>query len=807
MIKLFDVSKKYVINKTEQIHALNNVTLEFADTGLVFVLGKSGSGKTTLLNVLGGLDSATSGQIEIDGVLLDEFGGKDYDNYRNFKVGFVFQDYNLIEDYNVGENIALALELQKVAGKEEKVKQVLEQVGLGGYEKRKIKQLSGGQKQRIAIARALVKSPCLILADEPTGNLDSSTSREIYDILKELSKKCLIIVVSHDVDSAEIYGDRIIKMRDGFVSEDIERTQASAIDNSREKNTEIVKERKVSGNISFLSTLKMSLKNLWKRKFRMLVTAILFFVTLSMFGAGVSILTKNQNERYREAYLQEGLNFFTLLRWDNGNFSSEEADELITENPENSIIKNYKVRLDPLELESTDSYDYYPKSLGYASVININQLNYYGFEIDGALPIEGEREILITKYIAEWILYRQDAYCLKYGLRSMNDLIGHEFHFRNMDSIRISGIIDTRIPDKYEKLKNDDTSVWKPNILTGTDNPHKRFQNYMENSIHLNVWMNQDFYNSFLGDEYYGSFQYYDDFNSLNESSVALSDTKNITLDLSKVDFFAERRMPRKGEIIIDSRTGKDYVRSEQFIGSAPTHYIEMTVKPRLVSGVSPIKMKFEIIGMVKDEFANDIKTSILSEEDMSLINKKDIVQTFTIALSDKKSDAELFQFINSKGYYNYYINDYVYEQVFDVNNSLTYALDVAKWIFLGVAIFTILMMLNFIISTINDTKKQIGILRAIGVKQINVYAVFLYEMLILCLIVALISVLGVFGISQIMGNFISRSSPIVNATSIMPLSAASVFSMLGFGIIVALLGSAIPILTKTRKKPIDLLR
>lgn len=235
MIKLLDVSKEYVINKTEQIHALNNVTLEFTDTGLVFVLGKSGSGKTTLLNVLGGLDSATSGKIEIDGVLLDEFGGKDYDNYRNFKVGFVFQDYNLIEDYNVEENIALALELQKVEGKEEKVKQVLEQVGLGGYEKRKIKQLSGGQKQRIAIARALVKSPCLILADEPTGNLDSSTSREIYDILKELSKKCLIIVVSHDIDSAEIYGDRIIKMCDGFVSEDIVQTQTSAIDKSREK--------------------------------------------------------------------------------------------------------------------------------------------------------------------------------------------------------------------------------------------------------------------------------------------------------------------------------------------------------------------------------------------------------------------------------------------------------------------------------------------------------------------------------------------------------------------------------------------
>ena len=220
MIRLENVSKTYIVNKNKSVEALKNVNLEFGEKGLVFILGKSGCGKTTLLNIIGGLDSATSGNIYVNEKPIDEFGGKDFDTYRNYQVGFVFQEYNLLDEYNVRDNIALALELQNCKEKQQKIDETLKQVELSGFDEHKVKQLSGGQKQRVSIARALVKDPMIILADEPTGNLDSTTSDGIYKLLKDLSRDKLIIVVTHDSESAEIYGDRIVKMKDGQIVDD-----------------------------------------------------------------------------------------------------------------------------------------------------------------------------------------------------------------------------------------------------------------------------------------------------------------------------------------------------------------------------------------------------------------------------------------------------------------------------------------------------------------------------------------------------------------------------------------------------------
>ncbi len=228
MIEIKNIVKTYRPKKGGVVKALDNVSLKFPERGLVFVLGKSGSGKSTLLNVMGGLDNADSGEIIIKGKSSKDFSAGDFDSYRNTYLGFIFQEYNILEDFNVGANIALALKLQGEKATDQKISAILDEVGLSGYGKRKPNELSGGQKQRVAIARALVKNPEIIMADEPTGALDSKTGIQVFDTLKKLSKDKLVIVVSHDREFAEEYGDRVIEFKDGAVISDIEKHRIDA---------------------------------------------------------------------------------------------------------------------------------------------------------------------------------------------------------------------------------------------------------------------------------------------------------------------------------------------------------------------------------------------------------------------------------------------------------------------------------------------------------------------------------------------------------------------------------------------------
>lgn len=236
MLEVKNLTKVYKTKGGADVNALDGVTMQFPETGMVFLLGKSGSGKSTLLNVCGGLDSPTSGEIIVKGRSSKHFSQSDFDSYRNTFIGFIFQEYNILNEFSVEDNIALALELQGKPKDKKAIAELLEEVDLTGYAKRKPNTLSGGQKQRIAIARALVKQPEIIMADEPTGALDSATGKQVFDTLKKLSKSKLIVVVSHDRDFAEQYGDRIIELKDGKIISDITKAKEE--------------QRPISGNVT-----------------------------------------------------------------------------------------------------------------------------------------------------------------------------------------------------------------------------------------------------------------------------------------------------------------------------------------------------------------------------------------------------------------------------------------------------------------------------------------------------------------------------------------------------------------------------
>jgi putative ABC transport system permease protein len=268
MLKLVDIKKSYLV-AGNLFPALNGIHLEFKNNEFVSILGQSGSGKTTMLNLIGGLDRYSSGDLLIDGKSTKEFKDQDWDAYRNATIGFVFQSYNLISHLSVLDNVEMALRLSGVSPKERKERSmsVLTEVGLKDHIYKRPNQLSGGQMQRVAIARALVNNPKILLADEPTGALDSVTSVQIMQLIQKISKDRLVIMVTHNSEIAKRFSDRIVKLVDGVVVEDTRPVQPQDMFS----NEKLINKKT---SMSYLTALKTSFKNLLTKKGRTLLTSI-----------------------------------------------------------------------------------------------------------------------------------------------------------------------------------------------------------------------------------------------------------------------------------------------------------------------------------------------------------------------------------------------------------------------------------------------------------------------------------------------------------------------------------------------------
>ena len=285
MIKLTDINKSYKVGK-RQVHALKDINIEFANQEFVSILGPSGCGKTTLLNIIGGLDVYSSGELLIDGVDTTNYKASDWDIYRNTEVGFVFQNFNLINHLSVLKNVELSLTLSGISRSERKKRalEALGQVGLLDEVKKKPNQLSGGQQQRVALARAIVNNPRIILADEPTGALDSETSMQIMEILKEISKSKLVIMVTHNEELANLFSTRIIKLFDGKVINDNNPTTVHT-----EQSEAKIKKRKVT--MSFFSAMVLSLKNLLTKYIRTTLTVLAGCIGIVGVGLVIAVST------------------------------------------------------------------------------------------------------------------------------------------------------------------------------------------------------------------------------------------------------------------------------------------------------------------------------------------------------------------------------------------------------------------------------------------------------------------------------------------------------------------------------------
>ena len=329
MLEIKNITKVYKTGTFIQ-RALDDVTINFRDNEFVSILGPSGSGKTTLLNIIGGLDQYTSGDLKINDISTKKYKDKDWDRYRNHKVGFIFQNYNLITHQNILSNVELALTLSGISKKNRRKRAIeaLEKVGLKDHINKKPNQLSGGQMQRVAIARALVNNPSIILADEPTGALDTKTSEQIMNLLSEIAKDKLVIMVTHNPDLAEAYSTRIVRVKDGKVTDDSNPYDGSLRykDKAKEKKT----------NMSFFTALMLSLNNLMTKKGRTILTA--FAGSIGIIGISLILSLSNGVQTYIDNVQEDTLTSYPLT------IERESVDftNMVAIMEENNNVKKHK---------------------------------------------------------------------------------------------------------------------------------------------------------------------------------------------------------------------------------------------------------------------------------------------------------------------------------------------------------------------------------------------------------------------------------------------------------------------------------
>ena len=392
MLELNKIRKSYKTADYTQV-ALDDISLEFRKNEFVSILGPSGSGKTTLLNIIGGLDRYDSGDLIINGKSTKDFKDKDWDQYRNNSIGFIFQSYNLIGHISVLNNVEMSMTLSGVGKKEKRQRalEVLERVGLKEHAHKKPNELSGGQMQRVAIARALVNNPEIILADEPTGALDSVTSVQIMDLIKEISKDKLVIMVTHNPELAEKYSSRIIKLLDSKIIDDTNPYKASKKE-KEEAEKESKKSRKTS--MSFWTALSLSINNLKTKKGRTILTA--FAGSIGIIGIAAIMSLSNGVQSYIDRTQEETLSSYPLTIQEqtidasamievmmgqaNIDTSTQEEGKVYSNNVMTDVMSTMSSKIEENNLEkfkqhidsNSETLNQYLTAVGYDYNLNLN---------------------------------------------------------------------------------------------------------------------------------------------------------------------------------------------------------------------------------------------------------------------------------------------------------------------------------------------------------------------------------------------------------------------------------------------------
>ncbi len=797
MLALKNVKKTYTTS-LDKVHAVDDITLELPDKGLVFIMGESGSGKTTLLNLLSGLDNCTEGTISSDAdEEITSFDEKQWDTYRNKHMGIVFQSFNLIDDMTVMENLALPLRILDLPKQEEikKVREILEYVNLSGYEDRKTYELSAGQKQRIAIARAIIKRPDILLADEPTGNLDPENSKQIFELLEEISKNCLVVVITHDNISAYKYADRIIKISAGKVIEDINNKKSKELvryprlfeivnknsgkitveeininefdikkqildevnasenipetveltikidlrekDLPKKESIEWKQYKKVKG-LSFFDILKNSIANLKKRKVRLAITIMLFAFT-SMLCMLFSQIKANDYIKALSNYA-ENTNKNKLCAYKN--IEIYESGELVSSAQLYTGEEVYKKLVDVVGEKNVIKciqefrIEYLTKeqkvrTSSCEGVIYNGEKSIESLSVIGRLPSE-KNEVTLDKNTAK-------------SLKITESDIGRKI-FLNDEEFLLVGILE-------ESILSDDVhlsiiSQRHIDYKCSNDKMIHCSANSLVQSTALGVYINTA--------EYLGTIK-------------GISSNENFTLIYG--------RMPENNnEILISLRVAENigYKGDENF----PTDFRIPNLYADKYNGLYDdcinmydfIGARVKVVGIYEYycEGEEECPGIVIDDVIYSKVRERYYEYFYNQKYIVNIDGEDIYEKLKALHEDNYKIETEASRYIYGFMEVTDELETVIISVIIVCVIMALFMMISYIVYNIKDHSKKIGVLRAIGVGNRDIIKMFLFETSFICILSAALSVIGTLVVVDVVNSKISEMISVDNLEMLM---------------------------------------
>ena len=803
---MLNIKKITKIYKTEGFtqKALDDVTINFRKSEFVSILGPSGSGKTTLLNIIGGLDKYTSGDLIINEVSTKKYKDKDWDSYRNHRIGFVFQSYNLIPHQSVLSNVELALTLSGISKKERKrkAKKALKEVGLEKHINKRPNQLSGGQMQRVAIARALVNDPDIVLADEPTGALDSETSVQIMKLLKDISKDKLVIMVTHNPELADNYSNRIISLKDGKVTNDTNPYDGEKIETYKEGKT-----KKTSMN--FFTALGLSLNNLMTKKGRTILTA--FAGSIGIIGISLILSLSKGVNNYIEKVQEDTLTSYPLTiekqSVDMGSVMASLMEKNKSNNHENDAVYSNDIMTNMMStmygkvktnnlvkfkeyLEKSKVFDEYVNDIKYTYKLDLqiykdnlrvnpsNMMSMFGYDtsnpmgnamtddvtifnelsenrkllesqydiLKGRMPIEKDELVLIVNKnneLNDFVLYSIGLKDQKEIQETLNNMISGN-DIKEFEQTKYS--YDELLDIKYKLVLNSDYYVKENGMWVDKSENPIYMKNVLENSLDLKI---------------VGIIKPKEDSNISLEQGVGYTKalTNYVVGNINESEI-AKEQLENKN---INIFTGEPFV------------------------GIDTVDTNLQKIGVV--DIDNPYTINLYPKN----FESKDEIEKLIKEYNNKQDEDNKIEYTDFVGL---------------LINSITTIVNVIGYVliaFVSISLIVSSIMIGIItyISVLERTK-EIGILRAIGASKKDISRVFNAETFIIGLFSGILGT-AITCILNIFINIIIKKITGVSVSAVLPLGSAIILIIIST--VLTLIGGLIPSKIASKKDPVIALR
>ena len=770
MLTLKSIKKTYKTGSFLQ-HALKGIDLDFRDSEFVAILGPSGSGKTTLLNIVGGLDKYDSGNLIINGKSTKHFKSSDWDAYRNNSVGFIFQSYNLIPHISILVNVEMGLTLSGVNSKERKKKaeELLKKVGLKDHVHKKPNQLSGGQMQRVAIARALANDPDIILADEPTGALDTKTSKQILDLIKDISKETLVIMVTHNSELAGSYASRVVEMRDGEIVKDSNPLKKA----EKEKDSFVLKKT----SMSFLTALKLSFNNIKTKKGRTALTA--FASSIGIIGIALILSLSNgfniEVENFEQNSLAQSPIMITkeAMQMDENTMKKIEGNKNLKKYPAKRVVYAQNDVMDTIMHTNNITKEF----IDYLDKIDKKQVCGLTYEKGTALNIirkDNDDYFKVempsgdaTQTMQLWSLLPTNPNKNEDGLIEKNYDI-------------LEGTLDENVPGLILQVTNKNEVPAAILKQLGMESKEVNFKDIMNKE--LKVIVNDDYYQK-MGDNFIPSQDFAKMYNSENSITVKIN-------------------------AIIKGKDGKEMVTNTSGLG----------YNQALVNLIMQKNKDSEIV-KAQEKADYNILTHASFDDSKNSTNTKDImmgylgVDTVPIAIYIYPND------FDTKDYVTDYLDKYSKNK--DEENTIQYT-DTAKFIssltggimsaitvvliaFSSISLVVSSIMIGIITYiSVLERIKEIGILRALGARKKDIKRVFNAETFIIGIFSGLLGVLIAYLLTFPANAIIENLSGLADVAKLNPVHAVVLIII---SMTLTIIGGAIPANMASKKDPVEALR